>query len=108
MYEGKTQAFRPDSLSVAESNLFPDRVLSRFRSLHNGIMSSSSKFTIKLKKDEDSGWYTAQCVELPEAISQGETMRGAVNNVKEAIILVLEDRKESARKEGDRLIVVTV
>ncbi len=71
-------------------------------------MSSSARFTVKLKKDEDSGWYTSQCVELPEAISQGKTIKEAVDNVREAIALVIEDRKRSAKKEGDRLIVVNV
>lgn len=65
-------------------------------------------FTIRLKKDPDSGWYAARCVELPEAISQGKTEEEALKNIKEAIELVLEERKEEAKKEGGRLIQLVV
>ncbi len=71
-------------------------------------MSETRKFTIRLEKDPDSGWYSVQCIEIPEAISQGETKREALQNIKEAIGLVLEDRRETARKKGDRLVVVTI
>ncbi len=65
-------------------------------------------FTIRLKKDPDSGWYAARCVELPEAISQGKTEEEALKNIKEAIELVLEEREEQARKQGGRLIELAV
>ncbi len=65
-------------------------------------------FTIRLKKDPDSGWYAARCVELPEAISQGQTEEEALKNIKEAIELVLEEREEQARKQGGRLIELAV
>ena len=71
-------------------------------------MSETREFTVRLEKDPDSGWYSVQCIELPEAISQGETKNEALENIKEAISLVLEDKKETARKKGDRLVVVTV
>lgn len=71
-------------------------------------MSVTREFTIRLEKDPDSGWYSVQCIELPEAISQGETKKEALQNIKEAISLVLEERRESARKKGDRLVVVTI
>jgi len=47
------------------------------------------EFTVILDKDADGG-YSAQCVELPAAISQGDTKEEALKNVKEAIELVLE------------------
>ena len=71
-------------------------------------MSESREFTVRLEKDPDSGYYSVQCVELPEAISQGETKKEALENIKEAIALVIEDKKETIRKKGDSLIVVTV
>ena len=77
------------------------------RQLHC-VMSVTREFTIRLEKDPDSGWYSVQCIELPEAISQGETKKEALQNIKEAISLVLEERRESARKKGDRLVVVTI
>ncbi len=47
------------------------------------------EFAVVLDKDADGG-YSAQCVELPAAISQGDTKEEALKNVKEAIELVLE------------------
>lgn len=43
-----------------------------------------------LEKDKEMGYHTAQCVELPAAISQGKTEAEAKKNIKEAIELVLE------------------
>jgi predicted RNase H-like HicB family nuclease len=65
-------------------------------------------FTIRLRKDTESGHYAARCVELPEVISQGKTEEEALSNVKEALELVLEEYDERARKEGDKLIPIVV
>jgi predicted RNase H-like HicB family nuclease len=56
------------------------------------------KYTILLKKQKEGG-YTAQCLEVPGAISQGETKEEAIKNAKEALALVLEVLKEEARKK---------
>ena len=56
------------------------------------------KFTVVLDKDE-AGGYSVQCVELPAAISQGDTKKEALKNIKEAIELVLEVLEEKARKQ---------
>ena len=71
-------------------------------------MSETREFTVRLEKDPDSGHYSVQCVELPEAISQGETEKEALENIKEAIALVIEDKKETVRRKGAKLVVVTV
>jgi predicted RNase H-like HicB family nuclease len=71
-------------------------------------MQTSRTFTIRLKKDPDSGWYAVQCVELPEAISQGKTEKEALANIKEAIELVLEEREAEAKKQGGRLTTISV
>ena len=71
-------------------------------------MSETREFTVRLEKDPDSGYYSVQCVEIPEAISQGETEKEALENIKEAIALVIEDKKETVRRKGDKLIVMTV
>jgi len=42
------------------------------------------KFTVILREEPEGG-YSAQCVELPGAISQGENRKQALANVKEAI-----------------------
>jgi predicted RNase H-like HicB family nuclease len=47
------------------------------------------KYTIILEKEEEGG-YSAQCLELPGAISQGESKEEAIENIKVAIELVLE------------------
>ena len=47
------------------------------------------KFTVVLRK-EDVGGYSVRCVEVPAAISQGETRADALKNVREAIELYFE------------------
>jgi predicted RNase H-like HicB family nuclease len=54
------------------------------------------QFTIRLE-ESDEGGYTAQCLEIPTAISEGETREDALENIKEAIQLVLEVTQEQAR-----------
>jgi len=65
-------------------------------------------FTIRLRKDQESGYYAARCVELPEAISQGKTEEEALANAREAIELILEEYESEAKREGDKLIPVVV
>ena len=57
------------------------------------------EYRIRLTKGRD-GFYTAQCLEVPGAISQGRTKAEAIRNAKEALELVLEVLKEKAKK-GD-------
>jgi len=47
------------------------------------------KHTIILEKADEDG-YSAQCLELPGAISQGETKEEALKSIEEAIEAVLE------------------
>lgn len=54
------------------------------------------EFTIKLE-ESDEGGYTVQCLELPAAISEGNTKEEALKNIKEAIQLVLEIMQEQAQ-----------
>ena len=65
-------------------------------------------FTIRLRKDEESGYYAARCVELPEAISQGKTEEEALTNLREALELVLEEYDSEAKKKGGKLISIVV
>lgn len=51
--------------------------------------------TIVLEAAEEGG-YTARCLELPAAISEGDTREEAIENIREAIGLVLEVTKEQA------------
>ncbi|MFH1352631.1 MAG: type II toxin-antitoxin system HicB family antitoxin, partial [bacterium] len=43
---------------------------------------------IKLEKDED-GWFVAICPSLPGCVSQGQTEKEAIKNIREAIKLHL-------------------
>jgi len=47
------------------------------------------KYTVFLEPQEEGG-YTVRCLELPGAISQGETKEEVLANIKEAIGLVIE------------------
>jgi predicted RNase H-like HicB family nuclease len=71
-------------------------------------MSRVITFTVALKKEETGG-YTVRCVELPAAISQGETEKEALLNIREAIELVLEELETRAQaQKPDKLELVTV
>jgi len=41
-------------------------------------------FTVVLREEREGG-YSVQCLELPGAISEGDTKQDALNNIKEAI-----------------------
>ncbi len=58
------------------------------------------KFTIYYRKEEEGG-YSGRCIELPAAISQGETLEELKKNMTEAILLVLEDMREEIREKKD-------
>ena len=58
------------------------------------------QFTVRLEESEEGG-YTAQCLELPAAISEGDTKEEALENIKEAIQLVLEVTREQSKVLGE-------
>ncbi|WP_440954997.1 type II toxin-antitoxin system HicB family antitoxin [Methanosarcina sp. Mfa9] len=58
------------------------------------------QFTVKLEESEEGG-YTAQCLEIPAAVSEGDTKEEALENIKEAIQLVLEVTREQAQVLGE-------
>ena len=45
-------------------------------------------YTILIHKDEKSGWYIGKCIQVPGAMSQGETLDELMENMKDAISLV--------------------
>lgn len=63
------------------------------------------KFTIRVQKAPEGG-YTGQCIELPGAISEGETLEELKMNMTEAIQLVLDTLEDHAKK--DRKIVIEI
>lgn len=56
------------------------------------------KYTAIFEHGED-GWWVASCLKIPEAITQGETIEEARENLKDAIQLLLEVRREDAEKQ---------
>ena len=57
------------------------------------------EYTIIVEHDPATGLYCGQCEQLPEAISQGATEGELMDNIREAIELVLEDRRETLRQQ---------
>jgi predicted RNase H-like HicB family nuclease len=57
------------------------------------------QYTVVLEPQEEGG-FTVQCVEIPGAISQGETREEALANIREAIELVLEVQRDELRKKS--------
>lgn len=56
------------------------------------------RFTVAYTPIED-GWWMAQVLELPEAISQGETLEEARENIRDAVRELLKIRREEAERE---------
>jgi len=48
-------------------------------------------FKVLLKPDEETGGYVVSCPVLPGCYTQGDTIDEALENIKEAILLCLED-----------------
>lgn len=69
------------------------------------------KYTVTLTPAEEGG-FVAQCVEVPGAISEGETKQEAIDNISDAISRILEIRlkeaKDQARKTHSTFQVVEV
>lgn len=61
------------------------------------------KFHVTLQK-EPQGGYSARCLELPGALSEGETEKEILAKIKDAILTII-DMMERARRqhEGERI-----
>jgi predicted RNase H-like HicB family nuclease len=68
---------------------------------------SSRKYTLVYRKEEEGG-YSGHCLELPGAISQGETLDELKENMVDAILLILDDIKREAEEKKEQLLEVTV
>jgi predicted RNase H-like HicB family nuclease len=53
----------------------------------------SEKFPVTIYQDEE-GWYVIECPVIPGCMSQGRTKQEALENIREAIQLCLEVRRE--------------
>ena len=67
------------------------------------------KITVILRKEEEGG-YSVQCLELPGAISEGETKKETLANIREAIEGYLEAFPEELAqlKRKRELVQITV
>jgi predicted RNase H-like HicB family nuclease len=54
----------------------------------------TNQFTAVIERDGD--WFIAFCPELPGANGQGRSKEECLESLKEAIALILEDRREDA------------
>ena len=52
----------------------------------------ASEFTAVVERDDD--WFVAYSPEVPGANGQGKTKEDALQNLSDAIALILEDRRE--------------
>ncbi|MBP5540115.1 MAG: type II toxin-antitoxin system HicB family antitoxin [Bacteroidales bacterium] len=56
------------------------------------------EYAIIIEKNSN-GWYTGQCEQVPEAISQGATLEELKENMADAIKMVLDYKKEETRRQ---------
>ncbi|MGI0042014.1 MAG: type II toxin-antitoxin system HicB family antitoxin [Nitrosopumilaceae archaeon] len=61
------------------------------------------KYTVIVHKEREGG-YSGQCLELPGAISEGETMKELKENMTDAIQLVLQSIQARASKSKKLII----
>ena len=67
------------------------------------MKAMKGELTAILEKAPESG-YWAICPEIPGANGQGETIEEAKENLKAAVILILEDRLEDVRRGMAKLL----
>ena len=67
-------------------------------------------FKVLLEPDDETGGYVISCPSLPGCYSQGDTIDEALENVKEAILLCLEDMQAQDQPIPDmsRILVSSV
>jgi len=56
------------------------------------------KLSVELHHEGE--WYVGFCPELPEANGQGRTPEECAQSLKEAILLLMEDRREDAKRKA--------
>ncbi len=73
------------------------------------VKIKGKKFTVILREELESG-YSAQCLELPGALSEGDSRKEALANIKEAIEGYLEVFPEEINqlKRKKELVEITV
>lgn len=66
-----------------------------------------NEFTAIVERDDE--WFVAYCLEVPGANGQGKTRDEALDSLRDAIALILEDRRSDGLKgvpeDADRTVV---
>jgi predicted RNase H-like HicB family nuclease len=62
------------------------------------------KLTAQIHRDGE--WFVAFCPEVPEANGQGRTSEEAVQSLRDAVELLLEDRREDAARQAQKDVQV--
>jgi predicted RNase H-like HicB family nuclease len=71
-------------------------------------MQTPYRYTILIQNEEEGG-FSGRCLELPAAVSQGDTIDELRNNMREAIQLVLEHINEkSSQQKSDKVHIETI
>jgi predicted RNase H-like HicB family nuclease len=65
------------------------------------------KFIVTLQPGED-GWIVAECPSLPGCVSQGHTVDEAMANIREAIEVSLETRRDLGVKTELQIVEVEI
>lgn len=59
--------------------------------------------------EQDGEWYVSYCPEIPGANGQGASRQDALDNLRDAVALILEDRREDGLRgvpdDADRTVV---
>lgn len=67
-----------------------------------------NEFTAIIEKEGE--WYVAYCPEVPGANGQGQSKQEAITSLRDAIALILEDRREDGLRgvpaDAEREVVV--
>jgi predicted RNase H-like HicB family nuclease len=73
---------------------FLTRVRRAVRAFESERTETESKwfFTVRVEQDETDGGFVAECIDVPGAMSQGETVDEALANVADAIACVIAAR----------------
>ena len=58
------------------------------------------KLTAEIHRDGE--WYVGFCPEVPEANGQGKTSEECVQSLKEAILLLMKDRREDVARKSSK------
>ena len=60
-------------------------------------------FRVLLEPDEEAGGYIISCPALPGCYTQGNTIDEALENIKEAILLCLDDLQDQGQMRPNRV-----